>query len=143
MEIAIIPRFIARKFFGDEANQVHANVLVSSIIIILVILLWRNDCFHLPSIPHFCVVQETLNVPCPGCGVTRSVCAVAGGDISSALKFNPAGLFLSIYFLAQIPLRIVALKFGTCRAYVSRIARIGDKFVISVLFLAWIVRLAQ
>ena len=59
------------------------------------------------------------------------------------LAYNPAGLFLFIYFLAQIPLRIMALKFNTLEAHISHLVRIGNKAVIFVLFLAWIVRLTQ
>ncbi len=142
MEIAIIPRFIIKKFFPDEANQLHANVLVTSILI-LAIVFWQNNHVYLSSIPRFCVFQELLNVPCPGCGVTRSVSAIARGDISSAWEFNPAGLFLFIYFLAQVPLRIMALKFSTLRARISHLGRVGGKLAVSVLLLAWIIRLTQ
>ncbi len=143
MDLAIIPRFITKKFFPDETNQIHANILFTSILVIVAIVFWQNNHVYWSAIPHLCIFQKILNVPCPGCGVTRSVFAIAGGDVSSAWKFNPAGLFLFIYFLAQIPLRITALKFNTLEAHISHIGRIGNKCIISILFLAWMLKLTQ
>ncbi len=141
MEIAIIPRFIIRKFCSDQANQIHANVLLTSMLVIIVLAFWHNHYVYLSSIPHFCVFQGILNIPCPGCGITRSIFAIAEGNIISAWKSNPAGLFLFFYFIAQIPLRIIALTFHTLQGQISQMSRLGSKIVISVLFLVWIVRL--
>ena len=142
MEIAIIPRFIIRKFISNKINQIHANVLITSILVITVLLFWDSHYSHLVSIPHFCVFQKLLDIPCPGCGVTRSIFAVAKGNIFSAWKFNPAGLFLFFYFVAQIPLRIIVLKYPTAQGCISQVSRLGGKIVIAVLCLVWIVRLA-
>lgn len=142
MEIAIIPRFIIRKFISNETNQIHVNIMITSTLVIIVLLFWHSHSSHLLSIPHFCVFQQLLNMPCPGCGLTRSIFAVAEGNILSAWKFNPAGLFLFFYFFAQIPSRIIALKCHTAQECISRMSRVGSNAVIYVLCLVWIVRLS-
>jgi hypothetical protein len=141
MEIAIIPHFIIRKLFSEEINQIHANVLLTNILIIVLLVFWHNYNAYLSSIPHFCIFQKILNIPCPGCGIIRSLFAIAGGSILSGWKYNPAGLFLFFYFLAQIPLRILALKSHTSKVKITEISQFGSKILISALFLVWIVKL--
>jgi hypothetical protein len=142
MELAIIPRFIMRKFF-DETHQIHANVLMTSMLVVVVLVFGHIYFTQLSSVPHFCICQKVLNVPCPGCGVTRSMVAIAEGNILSAWKSNPAGLFLVFYLVAQIPLRIMALKFRTLQGRVSQMSRLGSMIAVSILLLVWIARLAQ
>jgi len=36
-----------------------------------------------------CPVAELLGVPCPGCGLTRAVLALATGDVARALSVHP------------------------------------------------------
>jgi hypothetical protein len=143
MEIAIIPHFIIRKLFSDETNQIHANVLLTSMAVIAALLFWHNLYFYLSSIPHFCVFQKLLTIPCPGCRVTRSILAVIEGNMLSAWEYNPAGLFLYFFFIAQIPLRIIALKFRASQNLISQVSRIGSKAVVVVLLSVWVARLTK
>lgn len=38
-----------------------------------------------------CPVAQWLHVPCPGCGMTRSVEALAHFDLAGVLRYNPLG----------------------------------------------------
>jgi len=38
-----------------------------------------------------CTFRNLFDLPCPGCGVTRSLRATAHGDLASALDLNPFG----------------------------------------------------
>ena len=143
MEIAIIPRFIIRKIYYDDLKQIHANVLFSSILIILVLLSLRTYSSHLTSIPHFCLFQELFHVPCPGCGITRSVFSIARGEYFLAWQYNPAGIGLFSFLLAQIPMRIIALKYGNRTELVSKISRKWSLFVIFSLILVWMLKLVH
>jgi hypothetical protein len=143
MEIAIIPRFILNKFFHDEMGRIHMNVLISSMLIIVLFVILNNDHFHLASMPHLCVFQKLLNIPCPGCGVTRSILAMARGDTFSAFIFNPVGILLFLFFIAQIPLCFIALKCITTRKCISQLSRVGSNTTIIALILVWMFRLTQ
>ena len=137
MEIAIIPRFIIRKMYHDDIKQIHANVLLSSIFIVLVLLSLHTYSSHLISIPHFCLFQKMFHIPCPGCGITRSIFSIARGEFFLAWQYNPAGLVLFLFLLAQIPLRIVANKYGDKAELVSKISHKASIYVIFSLILEW------
>jgi len=42
--------------------------------------------------PSFCPFRLASGLPCPGCGLTRSVVALAHGDPAASLYFHPLGL---------------------------------------------------
>lgn len=45
-----------------------------------------------------CIFKSLTQLPCPGCGLSHSFCAMARGDLLDALKFNTVGppLFLAL-----------------------------------------------
>lgn len=52
------------------------------------------------SLGEGCFFRKVTQIPCPGCGMTRSVIALFHGDISLSLFYNPMTLlaFLLIFF---------------------------------------------
>lgn len=47
-----------------------------------------------------CLVYATIGVPCPGCGLTRSVASTLDGDLPQALWFNPMGPVVALALIA-------------------------------------------
>ena len=58
-------------------------------------------------VPFGCVLYDTTGVPCPWCGLTRSVIALADWDLAGSLRFNPAGLVIVVLVLAALVRRSV------------------------------------
>jgi len=59
-----------------------------------------------------CPLRLVTGVPCPFCGMTRSVVAAVHGDFVSSLVFNPGGIViiaLAIALLAAWRVRRVAI----------------------------------
>lgn len=42
----------------------------------------------LPALP-LCAFKVMTGLPCPGCGLTRAVCALGHGQIDMAMKYHP------------------------------------------------------
>ena len=62
--------------------------------------------------PGFCLMQSVWGLPCPVCGITRSVSSVFHLDLSQAISYHPLGpavaivvLALFCYFLAGVLLK--------------------------------------
>ncbi|CAN5414389.1 hypothetical protein BH10PLA1_BH10PLA1_17110 [soil metagenome] len=53
--------------------------------------------------PVLCPFRLMTGLPCPGCGLTRSFCSLAHGDVRSALAFHLLGPGLFLAVIAGIP----------------------------------------
>lgn len=49
--------------------------------------------------PGFCMIRSLTGVPCPSCGMTRSVTTMVHGNIYEAIWWNPLGIMM---FIAMI-----------------------------------------
>ena len=58
---------------------------------------WNLFCFQQakPGL-QICVLKNTVGLPCPSCGTTRSVLHLVQGDLSTALLMNPFGIIVFI-----------------------------------------------
>jgi hypothetical protein len=75
----------------------------SFLIICLGWMSWNLFCFqHAKPGLQICVLKNTVGLPCPSCGTTRSVMHLVHGDLSNALLMNPFGIF-AFLGLAVLP----------------------------------------
>lgn len=58
---------------------------------------------------EFCAVKRFLDIPCPGCGLTRSFAQLVHGNIIEALKFNVFGPVLAFIFIYIFIRRLLGL----------------------------------
>lgn len=51
-----------------------------------------------------CLIRYEYHVPCPGCGITRSLDACWHGDVLTAFRYHPLGipLFLGCWIMALL-----------------------------------------
>lgn len=54
----------------------------------------------LTSGPSFCPLKVAIGLPCPGCGMTRSVVALMHGDVGASVFYHPLGVILVIASIA-------------------------------------------
>lgn len=56
--------------------------------------------------PQLCIFKIMSGIPCPGCGLTRSVVLLMHGDVSGSLFFHPLGVLfvLGAVLLAAVDL---------------------------------------
>ncbi len=50
-----------------------------------------------------CGMKQTTGLPCPGCGLTRSVTSMLHGDLIAAWQYNPFGFGFALFFLLAAP----------------------------------------
>ncbi|MBT3889997.1 MAG: DUF2752 domain-containing protein [Planctomycetaceae bacterium] len=94
------------------------DVLFVRIVQVIVLLLLVLG-FVLPSdgmgVP-LCLFKSTFSLPCPGCGLTRSVSSVLHGDFLKSWSYHPLGIFfigaalLFVFNLVMPRRRVVAVR---------------------------------
>ncbi len=108
MIVAAVPsRWLVRRV-RDPARAYHLNVLVTSALLLVTLPLVA---VALDGVGH-CLVRSSLGGPGPFCGVTRSVALTLGGDLSGAWSLHPMGIVVAATLVAQVPIRLRALRRG-------------------------------
>jgi hypothetical protein len=90
-------------------------------------------------------LRQLTGIPCPGCGLTRSLISIAHGRLGDAWRFNPAGLLFFAVVAYQIPYRlwqIWRIRQGKPEHHLARV----DNWVLSglvvVMLVQWLLAIA-
>ena len=87
---------------GPSAEPPSRKLAVFGFAGLLVVFL-ASLVLRLPPGDYFtiCGFKSLTNLPCPGCGLTHSFCALGKGDVADAFAFNLLGppLFLVLFLL--------------------------------------------
>jgi hypothetical protein len=62
---------------------------------------------HSHNTGTLCLFKSVTGIPCPSCGITRSVLSLFQGDVLNALWINPLGI-LATLLLFGIPIWIIS-----------------------------------
>ncbi|MCX6361156.1 MAG: DUF2752 domain-containing protein [Armatimonadetes bacterium] len=74
---------------GDPGSRITMWVVVAAVCLPFVCR--AVEAGWAPSVP--CLWRSTFGMACPGCGLTRSVCALMRGSVLDALRWHPLGPF--------------------------------------------------
>jgi hypothetical protein len=142
MEMAVIPNFLLATLLSDPQRRSHLNVLLTSMAVLggIALLAWYPAAAA--TVPRLCLFRALLGIPCPGCGITTSLIAVAAGDRVTSWQSNPVGIFLFYFLVLQLPLRITAIASVSLEPTISSFSRRMSILITMSLFLVWGVRLA-
>lgn len=82
----------------SETSQRQLGLLWGTVVVVLLALVpyVRQFAGALPT----CTFRAIVGIPCPTCGITRTVLALADLEFSTALQTNPLGAVLLTAFLA-------------------------------------------
>ncbi len=98
--------------------------------------------FNLPG--WQCPIRATLGIPCPGCGLSRAIAALAHGDWQTALTihaFAPIAIIaFSIVLLAAFLPRSTRIRLGNRLEKIERQSEI-TALLLSISLIYWLVRL--
>ena len=91
---------------------------------LLVVAVYRDPSV-LTTFPPPCIFRKATGIYCPGCGSTRALRALFGGDFFAALRYNP----FSVSVLFALPALLV-LRRPQFRALYYRLAVVVCAFVL-------------
>lgn len=96
------------------------------------------------AMPDICMFRAYTGLPCPGCGLTRSLIAVTQGRIGLSFSYHRLGFITLLYVLLQFVLNLGYILIPKKRAVLSRCLKIIHRgiIVLAALFaLNWILTL--
>lgn len=134
MEINFCPRWLLLKAGAPPELHAHLGLFLSA-------LLMAAASPLLVRVPHICLMQVILGVPCPGCGILHGMAALARMDVAGAWSANPATFFVAALLALQLLVRPVALCCARTRPVIARISSGVSMAALTALLLVWIDRL--
>jgi hypothetical protein len=142
MEIAIVPRWIIGRLRLDEDSRIHLNILLSSLAVVALLVLMSRSRDLGASVPHYCLFERLLGIPCPGCGLVRSALALTRGEITRSWHLHPAGAFVLLFLVLQIPLRGTALLRPDAARAAGRFSRKVSSALVLGIVAGWLLRIS-
>jgi hypothetical protein len=97
-------------------------------------------------LPETCIFKNLTGLPCPGCGITRSMTSAVRGDISGSFSYHKLGLLTLIYILSQFFLNLGLVFISRFRNRLQDIGRYlntGIIFLAALFFINWIFTLTK
>jgi|HubBroStandDraft_5_1064220.scaffolds.fasta_scaffold543289_1 hypothetical protein len=134
MEIYLLPNWMLERLALSPSQRLHLNAFASALLAILAAPM-------LVEVPHVCLFQYFLHVPCLGCGITHSLISMERLDLSGAIRANPAGIVVAAFLGVQLVARPVALLADRGEPAIARLSRRASAFTVAALIFVWIWRL--
>ena len=97
--------------------------------------------FETTPFPQVCLSRSVLGVECPFCGLTRSFVYLARGRWTDSLAVHPLGWLVALMFVAQVPLRLLAIGTGRKLHALRQLAGRAFWLLVLLLGVVWIVRI--
>lgn len=138
MEFAFVPKIFINRFVKDERARIDINVLISSLFLIAFVFVFFYLGFNFGIVPHFCLFEKFLGIPCPGCNVSKSIFLLHKKDVVKSLEVNVAGIAIVSFILLQIPLRVIALTWPKTSKFISNLSKKGSFLILFILILEWL-----
>lgn len=139
MELAFIPRVLMNYFGLKDASSYHTNILLSNVLVLLMLMVFYHANETASFLPNFCLFERITGKACPFCGCSRAVGACMHYEMDKAWAYNRAGVLLFVYFLIQIPMRLVMAFRGTeLDKPVNNWSKIGGWIVFCFFIINWI-----
>ena len=131
----------------SQPTATHCVIIVATLSILLSALILRpaepGESLRLAGnpLPDVCLLKQMSGLPCPGCGLTRSLVAAVHADWGKSFIHHRMGLLVLAYLMLQTLARLAWLGLRRLRASVAATCRVLDLGLVPLLvllFLNWI-----
>lgn len=140
MEIYLLPA--ALSYWLDSRGRSHPNqrlhlgYFLSNVMVVALLPL-----VHL--VPHFCLMQALVGIPCPGCGVTRALLLAMSLRFREGAMANPAGLVIAATIGFQLLGRPLAIADARFSPFVTLASRCMGQVSVASLLTVWVSTLVK
>jgi hypothetical protein len=121
------------KFLSKVSLQQKSAYLIA---IYLVIILLNYLTSNFTNSPTLCPFRLLTGLPCPGCGLTRSIGVLAQGNLQLSLNFHPLGIV--IVFIALL-IMFFPIRFQKIVEEITKLSlKIKLSLSLNLLIILWI-----
>ena len=93
------------------------------------------------TLPSICMLRNTTGVPCPGCGLTRSIVAAVHGDWKGSFAYHRLGPLVVGFLILQLLYRLSWMGLPAFRTQINQVGTLFDWALIplmALLLINWI-----
>lgn len=97
-------------------------------------------------LPGLCVMRQLTGLPCPGCGLTRSIVSAVHGDVGDSFFYHRLGGLVFLYVLLQALTRLGWLLSSGWRSRSERWGTLIDRALVPLavlLAINWVFTLGE
>lgn len=97
-------------------------------------------------LPDVCVFKNLTGLPCPGCGLTRSMSTAVNGDIGASFSYHRLGFVTVLYVFCQFLFSLMVMAAPRQKSRLQNLGRTLNKGLVvlgMLFFINWIVTLAH
>ena len=133
MEFDVCPSWLLSKLCIRQQSRQHFAFFASTLsaLVLLPVITY---------IPHVCLMQAVLGIPCPGCGISHSLTAILRLNLVGAWQANPAGTAVASCCGFQLLARPIAMMSPRTGEMVSKASHHISRAAVGSLLLMWISR---
>ncbi len=84
-------------------------ILGAILVIIFPLYIYLFDFDHISTEQSLCPIKMATGLPCPGCGITKSIVFFYNGDIQKSLNYHLFGPFLLLFSISTIILMSIEI----------------------------------
>jgi hypothetical protein len=130
MSIHVIPDWMLVRLGIPQKWRYHVGAFLSAgLALFLAPVLIR--------IPHVCLFQTLLHIPCPGCGVLHAIQSCLGLHFAAAWRSNPGGIFVAVAFLLELFLHPLAMAWPALDCFADKASQYSASGAMAVLLYVW------
>jgi hypothetical protein len=139
VELTFLPHWVLVRLSNDPRRRVLLNLALTATLLLIFFAVLNAE-RALPVIPHVCLMQWLLSVPCPGCGIVTSLAALVHLHFREAYRANPAGPVLALHLLLQMAFGTVGAMSSDRQKAMLLVVRSSSYAALTVLLLVWVFR---
>jgi len=82
---------------ANERLILKYSALLSGPLLLLTLYVWpiTNNARY-----SVCMMRRTTGIPCPTCGMTRSLASLAKGQLAQSIEYHPFGILVAVIIFA-------------------------------------------
>ena len=129
-------RFSRMSFFKTQHGKL--NHRLPAFAAILVSVMMPSDGFGFPT----CIFHHLLDIPCPACGLTRSMSSLLNFEWSKSLSYHPLGFimlgYLGLCLFTNDPAYLRSQSF-----FPNQLSRVifSPQFLVFLFLVVWVMRI--